>query len=188
VARPWVAVPTTWWLAATLLAANPAAATTLVRQSLDHLSANNDLIVHAKVLDIHSYWNADHSFILTDVHVRPLKLLKGPSLGNPGDLTFTVMGGTVDDVTVLLVDGPDLVPGSEYVLFLGRANLPGARDRLTVRDLVQGVFEVSQGRAISQALRDPLLPDLDGFTDVPGGADGLRLDDLIRRIGGGDQR
>src|SRR5215471_16624023 len=46
VARPWVAVPTTWGVAATLLTANPAAATKLVRQSLDHLSANNDLIVH----------------------------------------------------------------------------------------------------------------------------------------------
>ena len=180
-ARPRVAIPSTLWLAAVLLASSPAAATTLIHQSLEHLAADNDLIVRAKVIDTHSYWNADHTFILTDVHVSPLEALKGRP-EEKVDLTFTLMGGTVGEVSILVVGGPELVPGSEYVLFLAEADLPGASDRLTVRDLGQGVFEVREGRALSQAFEDPLLPDDAGAIEVPGGKDGLLLDDLVHQI------
>jgi len=178
---PFIRVATLTF-AASVLSAHLAAGTTLVRHSLDQLAADNDVIVHAKVLSLHSYWNAEHSFILTDVRVTPLEILKGsPSTGS-SELTFTVMGGTVGDVSVLLVDGPGLVAGSEYVLFLAHGNLPGARGRLTIRDLEQGVFQVDQGRAFSQAQADPLLPDAAGRTDAPGGTDGVQLDELIRQI------
>jgi hypothetical protein len=146
---------------------------------LDRLTVGSETIVQAVVLDIHSYWNASHQFILTDVRARPSRILKGAPTG---DLTCTVMGGSVGDVTTLIIGGADLAPGSEYVLFLGHADLPGAADRLTIRDHSQGVFEIVRGRAFSQAIDEPLLHDENGMIDVPGGADGLDLDELINQI------
>lgn len=154
-------------------------ATTLVRLGLDQLTSGSETIVLAKVLDIYSYWNADHRFILTDVRVRPTRILKGdPS----GDVTCTIMGGSVGDVTTLIVGGADLAPGSEYMLFLSHADLPGAANRLTIRDHSQGVFDIVGGRAFSQAIGEPLLPDAHGTSDVPGSTDGLDLDDLIGQV------
>jgi len=164
---------------ALVVSAASAGATTLIRQGLDRLTSGSETIVQATVLDIHSYWNADHQFILTDVHVRPSRILKGAPTG---DVTFTVMGGSIGDVTTLIVGGADLAPGSEYVLFLTYNDLPGAANRLTIRDHSQGVFEIARGRAFSQAIGEPLLPDERGKIDVPGGADGVDLDELIGQI------
>jgi len=174
-------------LASTALAlwAAASSATTLIRQGLDQLTTRNDLVVQGRVLDIHSYWNAAHTFILTDARVRPARFLKG---NHAGDVSCTVMGGSVGDTTTLIVGGPDLVPGSDYVLFLGHGNLPGGEARLTVRDLAQGAFDVEEGRAVSQALGEPLLPDNAGRTDVPGGSNGITLDELVRQVHAQDNR
>lgn len=162
----------------------PAGATTLVRAGLDDLVAGNGTIVVGQVLDARSYWNADGSFILTDLEVEALEVIKGKSERRV--LTVTTMGGTVGGTTTLIVGGPVLVPGRSYVLFLEREALPGGRF-LTVRDLVQGVFELRRGadgslRAVSQALDHPLLPDRRGEIDPPGGARGLELELLVQSI------
>lgn len=162
-----------------LLLTATASATTLVHRSLDRLTSDNETIVEATVLDIHSYWNPEHTFIFTDVHARLSQVLKGL----PGDeLSFTVMGGSVGPTTTLIVGGPDLAPGLDYVLFLARTDLPGAPDRLTIRDLCQGVFDVQDGRAFSQARGELLLPDAMGRTEVPGGDEGIALDRLTQQI------
>jgi hypothetical protein len=161
------------------LSATSAGATTLIRQGLDQLTKGSETIVQATILDIHSYWNADHYFILTDLRMRPSRILKGDAAD---DVICTVMGGSVGDVTTLIVGGADLAPGSEYVLFLAHADLPGAANRLTIRDHSQGVFEIVGGRAFSQAIGEPLLPDEGGMIDVPGGAGGLDLDELIDQV------
>ena len=166
-------------LAAIISLAAPASATSLVRRGIESLSRDNETIVQASVVDIHSYWNPSHTFIFTDVHVRASKKFKGDAAD---DLSFTVMGGTVGQTTTLIVGGPDLAPGSEYVLFLSRTNLPGTPARLTVRDLCQGVFAVRHGRAVSQAAGEPLLPDAQGSAEAPGGADGLPLETLAQQI------
>jgi hypothetical protein len=171
-------------LAAMAMMAIPAGATTLIRQGLETLTADNGTIVRGTVVELHSYWNDDHSMILTDVRVRPSDTFKGLRAGR--DVVFTLMGGTVGDVTTLIIGNPELVPGSEYMLFLNREDLPGAPARLTVRDLVQGVFDVVDGplgrRAVSQALRHPLMPDADGRVDVPGGIDGFAFDEFVSNV------
>jgi hypothetical protein len=166
-------------LAAILSLAIPASATSLVHRGIESLTRGNETVVQASVLDIHSYWNAAHTFILTDVHVRPSVRLKGDAAA---DLSFTVMGGTVGPITTLIVGGPDLEPGAEYVLFLSHADLPGTPAKLTVRDLCQGVFAVRHGRAFSEAIDEPLLPDAQGSADVPGGADGVPVETLAQQI------
>ena len=166
------------------LAAAPSGATTLIRASLPGLVADNGTIVVGEVVDSHSYWNEPHTFILTDVRIRTDEVLKGDPKDT--DFTVTILGGTVDDLTTLIVGGAELVPGKSYVLFLQEDDLPGVRNVRTVREHSQGVFDVVRARdgvrAISQANRHPLYPDALGFVDPPGGAKGVLLDDLVRSI------
>jgi hypothetical protein len=166
------------------LTAAPASATTLVRQGLEALTAENQQVVYGRVLDIHSYWNAEHSMILTDVRVEVAQMLKGDR--GSREITFTLLGGTVGDITTLIIGGPELVPGSEYVLFLSRETLHGSREVLTVRDLSQGAFEIADlgagKRVYSQALHHVLLPDALGLSEPPGGAEGFRVDEMLSRI------
>ena len=169
------------WLVPIALALSTASAgaTTVIRQGLEQLTIGSETIVHATVLDIHSYWNADRQFILTDVRVRPSRILKGDPAG---DVICTVMGGSVGELTTLIVGGVDIAPGSDYVLFLAHGDLPGAANRLTIPYHSQGVFDIVGGRAFSQAIGEPLLPDEHGEIGVPGGADGLDLDQLIDQV------
>ena len=171
-------------LALLAMAAIPAGATTLIRESLKTLTNDNEIVVHGRVMDIHSYWNAEHTMIMTDVRVRPSQVLKGDRAAR--DVTFTLLGGTVGDITTLIIGGPELVPGSDYILFLNRERLHGDREVLTVRGLVQGAFDVTgEGagrRAFSQALSHALLPDPDGLSEPPGGIDGFALDDMLAQV------
>ena len=162
-----------------------ASATTLRRAGLDELTKSNSTIVVGEILDAHSYWNAGGTFILTDVRVTVHEVLKGQVKG--GELTLTIMGGTVGELTTLIVGGAELQPENSYVLFLDERNLPGVEEKtLTVSDHCQGAFDlVSSGeglRAVSQANRHPLVPDLQGSSEPPGGAKGLALDSMVRSI------
>jgi hypothetical protein len=172
-------------LALALGGAASAGATTLVRASLEDLAAGNDTIVVAEVLGASSYWNWEGTSILTDVRVAPTDVLKGRVDGH--ELTVTLMGGTVDDRSLVIVGGAELQPGRSYVLFLAQDDLPGVRAVQTVRDLSQGAFEVVQAedgatRAVSQASRMPLKADRLGRADAPGGAAGLPLAELKESI------
>jgi hypothetical protein len=161
----------------------PVSATTLIRTSLDDLVRGNATIVVAEVVDVHSYWNEDGTFILTDVRVAASDVLKGRLQDR--ELTVTLMGGRVGDITTLIIGNPELIPGNSYVLFLNEEDLPGTRAR-TVRDLVQGVFDVRIGRdglrAVSQANGHPLLPDAFGSVDAAGGAEGFPLNFMMQSI------
>jgi hypothetical protein len=153
----------------------PASATTLIRAGLDDLTIGNGTIVVGEVLDAYSYWNESGTFILTDVRVAVHDVLKGQV--RAGELTLTLLGGTVGDLTNLIVAGAELRPGNAYVLFLGERDLPGVEGKaLTVSDHCQGVFDLvpaGEGlRAVSQAIRHPLLPDRRGSSEPPGGIQG----------------
>ena len=162
----------------------PASATTLVRAGLDELVAGNGAVVLGEAVDSYSYWNAEHTFILTDVRFRVDDVLKGGLQDR--ELTVTLMGGTVGETTTLILGGPELIPGSSYVLFLNDEDLPGAQGVRTVRDLAQGAFDVVMSgrglRAISQANRLPLLPDKSGYFDAAGGPEGYPLTSMIKSV------
>ncbi len=169
----------------------PAGATTLRRASLEELTASNDTVVVGKVIEAYSYWNREGTFILTDVLVEATEVLKGKVVDPV--LTVTILGGTVDDLTTLIVGGAQLVPGKAYVLFLNEEDLPGLERARTVRDHCQGVFEIAKAldgsgsRAVSQANGHPLVPDKLGSFEPPGGVEGLplrTLKDTIRKTAG----
>ena len=161
----------------------PAGATTLIRESLDELVRSNRTIVVGEVVDVRSYWNADGTFILTDVRVAAHDVLKGNVKDR--ELTLTIMGGRVGETTTLIIGNPELVPGNSYVLFLNEEDLPG-RKALTVRSLVQGAFDVKIGkdglRAVSQANGHPLLPAARGSFEPEGGAEGFPLYSMTQSI------
>jgi len=165
--------------------AAPASATTLVRQGLENLVASNETVMVGEVLDAQSYWNAEGNFILTDVHIQAHEMLKGEGGGR--ELTVTLMGGTVGDVTTLIVGGAELIPGNSYVLFLNQEDLPGAPSAVTVRDHCQGAYDLliagdGSLRAVSQANRHPLVPDARGYIDAPGGVEGFPLNAMRQSI------
>lgn len=162
----------------------PVGATTLIRLGVDDLVASNRAVVVGEVVDTSSYWNEDHTFILTDVRFALHNTLKGEIAGR--EITVTVMGGQVGDVTTLIIGGPELIPRHSYLLFLNEENLPGAKRALTVRDLCQGVFDIQMSRdglrAVSQATRHPLLPDKGGHVEALGGLEGTPLNVMTRSI------
>ena len=162
----------------------PASASTFIRQSLDDLVADNATIVVGEVVDLNSYWNDESTFILTDVRFEATEVLKGDR--RETDLAITVLGGSVGDLTTVIVGGAELVPGKSYLLFLDQDDLPGVLGVRTVREHSQGVFDIVRARdgmrAISQANRHPLYPDALGFVDPPGGAKGFLLDHMLRSI------
>lgn len=162
----------------------PAGATTLIRADLEKLVDGNALVIVGDVVDAYSYWNADGSFILTDVRLTVSDVVKGKPQNS--EITITLMGGQVGDLTALIIGGPELAPGKSYVLFLNEEDLPGAKGALTVRDLVQGAFDLviaKDGmRAISQANGHPLVPDAKGYFEAPGGIEGMPLNDLILSV------
>ena len=164
--------------------ASQASATTLIRAGLEGLVRGNQTVVVAEVREAHSYWNEDNTFILTDVRLAATEVLKGDPRDT--DLTITILGGSVGDLTTLIVGGAELAPGQSYVLFLNEDGLPGVQRVLTVREHSQGVFDVVKARdgyrAISQANRHPLQPDALGFVDPPGGAKGVPLAAMIQSI------
>jgi hypothetical protein len=164
--------------------ASTASATTLRRMGLEELVAGNKNVVVGQVIDSRSYWNKDKSFILTDVRVAVNDVVKGGLQDR--EVTVTLMGGRVGDVTTLIVGGAELIPGKSYVLFLNREDLPGVSKVQTVRDLCQGAFDLVIGkdglRAVSQANRHPLVPDKLGYMDAPGGTEGVPFNAMIDSI------
>ena len=168
-----------------LTAALPSWGTTLQRASLETLVQHHEMIVVAEVTNTFSYWNNDHSMILTDVTLQPETALKGRTQQQP--MTLTLLGGTVDDVTVAIIAGAQLSPGHSYLLFLDEATLDEGKRALTVREHSQGVFdfvlsEKGELRAVSQASRVPLLQDAQGLVEPPGGQKGLTRGDIFDAI------
>lgn len=175
-------------VAASMFAVNQAGATSMIRMGLEDLVRDNSVAVMGEVTEAQSYWNKEHSFILTDVTLQVTEALKGIDEKAGGSINFTVMGGTVGELTNLIVAGPELALGGNYVLFLNKENLPGAQQVLTTRDLSQAVFNVlpskDDGRlvAVSQAGGYELYPDQRGLSQAVGGEQGMELEQLLNTV------
>lgn len=171
-------------VAVALATAPPTSATTLLRQSLGELVTHHSTIVVGEVISAHSYWKADGSFIVTDFRVAASEVLKGNA--RKEELTVTVLGGSVGDLTTIIPGGANYAIGKKYVMFLADRPMPGADGELTAPAHSQGVFEIVRARdgfrAISQAKAEHLVPDALGFVDPPGGASGMLLEEMIVSI------
>lgn len=159
-------------------------ASSFIRAGLDDLTAQNESVWIAEVTDADSYWNVDGTFILTDVHLEVLEVLKGGKSAKKA--AVTLMGGTVGDLSTVILGGANLIPGNSYVLFLSSGNLPGAEGVLTVQDHAQGTFDIQAAggtlRAVSQASGEHLMADDEGKVMAPYGLEGIELERLAQEI------
>ena len=117
-------------LAAALGLAAPAGASSFARMGLDELVDENPTIVVGEVVGSRSYWNDAQTFILTDYRIAVSDVLKGAVASR--EITVTIPGGKVGDLTSVIVGGADLAAGKPSVLFLDRKDLLGSRGVLTV--------------------------------------------------------
>jgi hypothetical protein len=113
-------------LAVTILAClTPGRAAALTRApGLDELTRRAATIVVAETTAARSFRSADprpsagyRGGILTDVHLRVSRVLKGSATRR---LVLTVPGGTLGRETIESPDAPAFVPGGAYVVFLDR--------------------------------------------------------------------
>ena len=180
--KRWVA--TTLASGIALASTAPASASTFARVDLDYLVSENETIVVGEAVSARSYWNEAGTFILTDVRLEVSQVLKGRV--SRGEVTVTLPGGTVGELTSVIVGGAELRAGSWYVLFLDRVDMLGRKGVLAVHDHGQGAFDLEMKggelRAFSQARRHELLPDAAGKAEAVGGADGVPLDELVAGV------
>jgi len=171
-------------LALAVALATPAGASRFARVGLDYLVAENETIVIGEVIETFSYWNAEGTLILTDAKVVISDVLKGdPKLQ---EVTVTLLGGTVGERTHTAVGAAALETDRSYLLFLHRADLPGAPNVQMIREHGQGVFEIQDGaggpRVVSQASSEALVPDAAGVAEAFGGAKGMTLASIRQAV------
>ena len=137
-------------------------ASTFLKEDVKSLKKQSEAVVHAKVLDVRSYWNADHSVIFTEVALD----VKGRLHGASDNLIIVrVPGGTVDDFTVEMEGAPQFAVDDEVVAFIARWD-DGA-------PMIAGYFQ-----GVSKIHRDKL-----GNALLRGGvADGIPMSELARQL------
>ena len=149
---------------AALLAAGAtgAGASTFLKQSVGDLIRSSQGIVHAQVTDIHSEWNADHTFIFSYVTLEVKRALSGTKHAYE---TVRVPGGVVDGYRVVMEGAPDFKVGDNVVVFLGAWD-DGA---LMVEGYYQGLSKVDRDAAGNEMLKG-------------GSAHGLSMAQLAKQI------
>ena len=148
---------------AALVLAAPLHASTFLRLDVPALARASESVVHARVVEVTSGWDADHSMIYTHATLQVIRNLKGAM---PARVTLRVPGGAVAEQTTVMVGAPAFARGDEVVAFLSRWD-----------EGVPGVMGYAQG--LSRVRRDGA-----GRARLRGGAaDGLTLSELAGRIG-----
>lgn len=124
-------------LAALAIAASaPAAASVARAVEFEEKVAASDAIVHARVVDSVSAWDASRRFIVTHSTIEVEKALKGTPARR---ITLVTPGGTVDGIRQETIGVPRLAPGMEKVVFV-RESSAGA----TVAFFDQGVYDIQR--------------------------------------------
>ena len=168
---------------ALLSLALPAHATQVIPMDTRELVRTSSDIVVGSVEHVHSYWNAAHTRILTDVTFHVGEAMKGA--GGDGSVTITQMGGVVDGMRLSIAGSPVFTPGEEALLFLWT----DARGRRLVNGLAQGKFDIDRDPVSGEAI---VRRNLDGLTmlDLKSGTrsmaqtppERVRLSDFKREI------
>jgi hypothetical protein len=151
------------WGAVLATAVSTAAASTFLQVDLPTLKGMSESVVHAKVVDVRSEWNAEGSAIFTYVTLDVKGRLHGTAANQ---LVVRVPGGTVGDFTSEMEGAPQFHRGDNVVAFIARW-----------RDGVPMVAGYAQG--LSKVSEDGL-----GNSILEGGiADGMPLPELGRQLG-----
>lgn len=127
-------------LAVTMLVcglAAPAHASSVLRMSIDDLTAASGIVVQATIMQTSASW--ENGIIVTRAEVEIDTCLQGPC---PEEAFVTVIGGRVGDIVQVVAGAPELHPGLEVVAFLRPVEL-----EWQPVGLGQGVFYIDSERA-----------------------------------------
>jgi hypothetical protein len=104
-------------LCATLLVAVavPAAASTFFAMDQEELVASSNAVVQGRVLDVRSFWNEDHTNIVSEARVEVTDLVAGEA---PAVVTVRTFGGEVGSYRVEAHGFPSFNSGEQVLLFL----------------------------------------------------------------------
>lgn len=180
---------------ATLLVGWSAAAesTTFEQLSLEALTSHSSHVVRGRFMKTESLWSEDKTTIYTRAMFRVDEAVTGADSGE--EIVVYLPGGTVGDTSILVLGAPEIEVGRDAVLMLNAVPeaLAGARvagaSAFNIVGLSQGVFdlktdsETDRTMATSHAARFLSAEDMEeGAAGPPGGAEGMTLDELIKKI------
>jgi len=155
-------VPSLALAAALAAGATGTSASTFLKQSVGDLMRASHGVVHARVTEVTSDWNAEHTYVFTYVTLEVKRALQGPKHAYE---TIRVPGGRVGDFHAEMEGAPVFRVGDEVVVFLGAWD-----DGVTmVEGYFQGLSRVERDAAGNEMLRG-------------GSANGLSMAQLARQI------
>lgn len=117
----------------------PAGASTFLAMSEEELVAESSAVVRGTIVSVDSFWNAEHTMIVTEVVVEVEKVVVGEA---PRFVTLRTAGGTVGDYTVLAHGFPTFQPGERSLVFLGA----GADEAFRVTGYQLGHYRIHTNR------------------------------------------
>jgi hypothetical protein len=151
-------------VALAVLMTSTALASTFIQLDIPALNRMSEAVVRARVADMRSAWNDDHTMIFTFVTLEVRAAIRGAA---ESTLVVRVPGGTVAGFTAVMDGAPTFHPGEEVVAFIARW-----RDGSPmVAGYEQGLSRVETDGSGSPVLRGGL-------------ADGLPLANLTRLVNG----
>jgi hypothetical protein len=120
-------------------------------------------VIHARVADVRSAWNADRTMIFTHATLDVVRTLQGRA---DARIMVRIPGGTVDGFTAEMIGAPVVRTGEEIVAFIARWD----DGEPMIAGYAQGVSRVARDRAGNLVLRGGL-------------GDGLLMIDFARGLG-----
>jgi hypothetical protein len=160
----------------------PAGATQVIQQTPQQLAQASSLIVDGKVASVRSYWNEDHSKILTEATVDVAGTHKGR---NVSTVRVVQLGGVVGNVRMTAHGAVTWKRGEDVLLFL-EPSLPGAYQ---VTGFSQGKYRIERDPNTGAAFVQAAMPDgVDGSrapaSTTPARAAGGRmtLEQFLNRV------
>lgn len=121
-------------VACLIAAAMPAAASTFLAMSQEELMTSSAAVVQGQVLEVRSFWNDDHTNIISEARIEVTDLLAGDA---PAVVTVRTFGGEVGNYRVEALGFPKFSPGEKAVLYL-RAD----GDAFRVAGYAQGFYRI----------------------------------------------
>jgi hypothetical protein len=138
-----------WLLAvAALAAAAPAAASTFLALTHEELVRDAEAVVQGRIVEVSSFWNAEHTAILTEATLEVEDTVVGAA---PAFVTLRTFGGRVGNYTIEAHGFPRFALGERLLVFLAPEEAGAHR----VLGYLQGQYRIRAGAA-GQAIAEPM--------------------------------
>jgi hypothetical protein len=156
-------------LFAAMFSASPSSGGVSTPVSLNQLIRSASVIVEGDVVAMRGNWSPDHTRIYTTITLDVSQVHKGTLTGQTLDLR--VLGGTVDDMTLAVVEQPHFKTGERVFLFLspnyqtrdipfvgGEAGKMSIVPNATGADVLLGVNATFEKSDVTRNIRSILRP------------------------------